>query len=84
MSMHLLHAMILSASVADAGLARQAAPHPETSAPGQYAKESPARTGKERLGAKWTDEQRLNNCGVPPDKRGDTPRPDRCESEDGG
>ncbi|HKU95996.1 MAG TPA: hypothetical protein VJR58_12005 [Vineibacter sp.] len=36
------------------------------------------RTGKERLGGKWTDEQRLDNCKVPPDKRGPKPRPDAC------
>jgi hypothetical protein len=39
----------------------------------------PARlTGKERLGEKWKDEQRLDNCNVPLDKRGPTPRPDAC------
>jgi hypothetical protein len=27
-------------------------------------------TLKERLGAKWTDEQRVDNCKVPLDKRG--------------
>jgi hypothetical protein len=35
-------------------------------------------TLKERLGAKWTDEQRLDNCKVPLDKRGSKPRPDAC------
>jgi hypothetical protein len=35
-------------------------------------------TGKERLGPKWTDEQRLDNCNVPPDKRGTRPRPVAC------
>ncbi|HXT80441.1 MAG TPA: hypothetical protein VN702_12805 [Acetobacteraceae bacterium] len=37
-------------------------------------------TGKERLGEKWTDEQRINNCKVPADKRGTTPRPAACAS----
>ena len=32
-------------------------------------------TGKERLGRKWTDEQRVDNCDVPIDKRGTKPRP---------
>ncbi len=32
-------------------------------------------TGKERLGEKWTDEQRIDNCMVPVDKRGARPRP---------
>jgi hypothetical protein len=35
-------------------------------------------TGKERLGEKWKDEQRLDNCKVPHDKRGPKPRPDTC------
>ena len=35
-------------------------------------------TGKERLGEKWKDEQRIDNCKVPPDKRGAKPRPDSC------
>jgi hypothetical protein len=37
-------------------------------------------TLKERLGAKWTDEQRIDNCKVPLDKRGSVPRPDACSS----
>jgi hypothetical protein len=32
---------------------------------------STVRTGKERLGRKWMDEQRIDNCKVPMDKRGD-------------
>jgi hypothetical protein len=43
---------------------------PETSRPGL--------TGKERLGPKWTDEQRIDNCKVPFDKRGPKPRPSAC------
>jgi hypothetical protein len=44
---------------------------------------SPARptellTAKERLSEKWTDEQRVDNCKVPIDKRGPKPRPDTC------
>ena len=39
-----------------------------------------ARTGKERLGKKWMDEQRLDNCKIPPDKRGTKPRPDTCST----
>ena len=38
----------------------------------------PGLTGKERLGPKWTDEQRIDNCHVPIDKRGGRPRPDAC------
>ena len=39
---------------------------------------APARTGKERLGDKWNDDQRVDNCKVPPDKRGPKPRPEGC------
>ena len=35
-------------------------------------------TGKERLGRKWMDEQRIDNCNVPVDKRGPKPRPGIC------
>jgi hypothetical protein len=35
-------------------------------------------TGKERLGPKWTDEQRIDNCHVPVEKRGFKPRPSAC------
>jgi hypothetical protein len=35
-------------------------------------------TGKERLGKKWMDEQRIDNCKVPIDKRGNRPRPGTC------
>jgi hypothetical protein len=35
-------------------------------------------TGKERLGRKWMDEQRIDNCNVPIDKRGNKPRSSGC------
>jgi hypothetical protein len=38
----------------------------------------PMRTGKERLGGKSTDEQRIDNCNVPLELRGPKPRPDSC------
>ncbi|MFT4115185.1 hypothetical protein [Bradyrhizobium sp.] len=38
-------------------------------------------TGKERLGPKWTDEQRIDNCRVPVDKRGTRPRPTLCQDD---
>jgi hypothetical protein len=38
----------------------------------------PGLTGKERLGPKWSDEQRIDNCHVPFDKRGSKPRSDNC------
>jgi hypothetical protein len=42
------------------------------------AKSSTVLTGKERLGRKWMDEQRIDNCKVPIDKRGTKPRLDTC------
>ena len=36
-------------------------------------------TGKERLGRKWMDEQRIDNCQVAPERRGAVARPD-CEA----
>ena len=42
---------------------------------------APIRTGKERLGGKASDEQRMDNCKVPPDRRGATPRPDACRED---
>jgi hypothetical protein len=39
---------------------------------------NPTLTGKERLGRKWMDEQRIDNCNVPIDKRGTKPRPTAC------
>ena len=54
----------------------------------QDAKQEPAKqdhaeapkvlTGKERLGPKWTDEQRIDNCNVPVEKRGTRSRPSAC------
>ena len=54
-----------------------------TSPPADLALDRPAAgagqlTGKERLGQKWQDEQRLDNCKVSRDKRGTKPRPDAC------
>ena len=34
------------------------------------------KTSKERLSDKASDEQRVDNCGVPLDRRGSEPRPD--------
>jgi hypothetical protein len=41
----------------------------------------PVRTVKERLGSKASDDQRVDNCKVPLDLRGTTPRPDDCPDE---
>jgi len=37
-----------------------------------------ALTAKERLGSKAADNQRVNNCKVPPERRGGKIRPDVC------
>ena len=42
----------------------------------------PTRTGKERLGGKDADEQRVNDCKVPPERR-TRPRPTACPSDSG-
>ena len=49
---------------------------PVASAPGKA-----TLTGKERLGPKWTDEQRIDNCNVPAEKRGNKPRPTTCPAD---
>ncbi len=46
-------------------------PFPAANSPAQL-------TGKERLGRKWMDEQRIDNCNVPIDKRGTKPRSNSC------
>jgi ABC transporter substrate binding protein len=46
----------------------------------QFGQFQPTRTAKERLGPKASDEQRVDNCKVPLDRRGPKPRPDvSCE-----
>ncbi|MFM0322009.1 hypothetical protein [Caballeronia glebae] len=39
---------------------------------------SEPKTLKERLGDKASDDQRVNNCHVPVDRRGAKVRPDKC------
>ena len=38
----------------------------------------PSKTGKERLSDKASDEQRVDNCKVPPERQGTAARPDAC------
>lgn len=40
-----------------------------------------ARTGKERLGDKASDEQRVNDCKVPPERRGTSTRSPDCTAD---
>jgi hypothetical protein len=63
---------VFSASAQDG---QPAQPKPHAASP---AEAPPGLTGKERLGRKWTDEQRIDNCNVPIDKRGTKPRPSTC------
>jgi hypothetical protein len=75
-------AVFLVAAAAQPILAQDQAPATRTptaaTPPGAPSPPSKVLTGKERLGPKWTDEQRTDNCRVPLDKRGPTPRPDSC------
>lgn len=43
---------------------------------------APAKTGKERLSDKASDEQRVDNCKVPPERQGTKPRPSDCAQID--
>jgi hypothetical protein len=56
-----------------------AAPIAMPRANGEASQAQPTRTAKERLGGKASDEQRVDNCKVPPDLRGPKPRPDECD-----
>lgn len=72
----LVRAVLIAAAIVSfsaAALAQEVSPPP--SAPAA----NPAKTGKERLTDKASDEQRVDNCGVPPEKRGTKPRPDSCD-----
>ena len=56
---------------------------PEVAADDNPAPVSAVRTGKERLGAKWTDEQRVDDCGIPDARRGASKRPAGCSHKSG-
>ena len=63
-----------SAAIAQDRQADQTTPNATTVAPAN----GPSLTGKERMGRKWMDEQRIDDCNVPIDKRGSRPRPGNC------
>ncbi len=79
-----LMAILLVIAEAPSVLAQNEAPATQAMtavvSPDSQSQPSPPRvlTGKERLGRKWMDEQRIDNCRVPLDKRGAKPRPDAC------
>ena len=75
-------ASILGASVLMTGPVRADEPAPAAATITQVPatpKPAPVKTGKERLSSKASDEQRVDNCKVPPRLRGATVRPDTCE-----
>ena len=65
---------LATAAIAQDRQADQTTPNTATVAPAN----GPSLTGKERMGRKWMDEQRIDNCNVPIDKRGTKPRPGSC------
>jgi hypothetical protein len=69
--------MIIAFSFSSAH-AQDAAPMPDVP---QAAKTMRPQTLKERLGDKASDEQRVDNCKVPAERRGTKVRPDGCEHE---
>jgi hypothetical protein len=75
----LLAACFLSESLAQDSPPDQTTTRPQTAVPAN----GPSLTGKERTGRKWMDEQRIDNCKVPVDKRGSKPRPDCLRSPSG-
>ena len=76
-SMMCLGRVVAMTLVAQAGSASAGQSSPQQGETKQFQAE-PTRTGKERLGGKASDEQRVDNCKVPPDLRGPKPRPDDC------
>jgi hypothetical protein len=60
------------------GHAQEALPVPPATA---AEAEGPVKTGKERLSDKASDEQRVDNCKVPPERQGPTPRPSACKPD---
>jgi hypothetical protein len=73
--------MLLQATCGQAQIAGQPAEEP-AAAQGQVNPE--VETLKERLSDKASDQQRVDNCKVPPDRRGSKARPDACGSDAAG
>ena len=74
----LLAALILAPVKVAAQAVSPAIPTAKPVAAATQAKTPALLTLKERLGAKWKDEQRVDNCKVPPEKRGPKPRSASC------
>jgi hypothetical protein len=78
---HIILTVAMAIAVSPSAAEDRRPPSDDRAAAPDAAATSPARapsTGKERLGNKWMDEQRTDNCKVPLDKRGTRPRPDAC------
>jgi hypothetical protein len=73
-----LLASLLTVGFAFSASAQDRPPSPPIPHTASATEAPPTQTGKERLGRKWTDEQRIDNCNVPIDKRGTKPRPSTC------
>jgi hypothetical protein len=56
-----------------------AKPSPAPASTQDRATKGTVQTLKERLSNKASDEQRVDDCKVPEDRRGSKPRPDKCE-----
>jgi hypothetical protein len=70
---------LLAIGLAQSGFAQDRPPGPAVPGAAALPRNAPgALTGKERLGRKWMDEQRIDNCNVPVDKRGNKPRSSDC------
>lgn len=74
-----LSSLVVAICLASAAFAQdrqpdQTAPNVGSAVPAN----GPSLTGKERMGRKWMDEQRIDNCNVPIDKRGNKPRSSAC------
>ena len=70
---------LLGGAAAAWPIVASAQPHAtRQSADGEAGHVQPTQTAKERLGRKASDEQRVDNCKVPPDLHGPKPRPDEC------
>jgi hypothetical protein len=70
------HALVLAILSASPGSAQDQVP--VSGGPQTAPNTIDSLTGKERLGRKWMDEQRIDNCKIPTDKQGAKPRSSAC------